>query len=123
MTLNEKDHGDTINLLGAAAITVSMPPATGSGVCYTFVSSVTATSQIIAANGTDIIQGAVIVATDDGGITEVTSATSDKMTLLGSTTGGVKGSTFTLYDIASGVWSVAGFLVSSAAEATPFSQT
>jgi hypothetical protein len=39
----------------------------------------------------------------------------------GSTTGGVIGSRVEFQDIATGIWSVRGALVSTGAEATPFS--
>lgn len=46
---------------------------------------------------------------------------SDTITMSGSTTGGVRGSMVELQDVASGIWMVRGSLVSTGAEATPFS--
>ncbi len=67
------------------------------------------------------MQGAIGMSTDAAGVTIPTASTSDTITLNGSTTGGVKGSHVELQDVASGVWRVSGFLVSTGAEATPFS--
>ena len=55
------------------------------------------------------------------GITCPTAADSDTITMSGSTTGGVRGSMVELQDVASGIWMVRGSLVSTGAEATPFS--
>lgn len=125
-TLNRRTHAGTLIILGSATgFTVSLPVATGSGDVYTFFVSVTVSSgsHVVAANGTDIIQGGVDVSTDIGGVTILAIPTADKITMDGSTTGGLKGSSFQLTDAASGLWMCDGFLVSSGAEATPFSAT
>ncbi len=117
--------GRTINLNSATGRIVSLPAATGSGATYTiFVgTTVSSGSHVIAANGTDIIQGAIAVTTDAAGVVIPTAADSDKITMSGSTTGGVKGSLVVLQDVASGVWGVSGALVSTGTEATPFGAT
>lgn len=122
-TLTKVDHAETfVNLGVASGCTVTLPAASGTGLTFHFnvATTVTSNSYVVAANGSDVIQGGVIVATDTGGLTIPTSATSDKITLNGGTTGGLKGSNFVLKDIASGTWAVSGFLVSTDAEATPF---
>jgi hypothetical protein len=117
--------GRTINLNSATGRIVTLPAATGSGATYTiFVgTTVSSGSHVIAAAGTDIIQGVLSVTTDAAGVTIPTAADSDKITMNGGTTGGVRGSVVELQDVASGVWMVRGSLVSTGAEATPFSAT
>lgn len=125
-SLKKNVHKGTLTRLSAAAgLTATLPAATGSGDVYPIAvaTSVTSNGYIIAALGTDILAGAVVVATDIAGVTCPTTATSDKMTLNGGTTGGLAGSKVTLTDLASGVWLVEGSLISTGAEATPFSAT
>lgn len=124
-TLTVAEHkGRTIVFNDADGATVTLPTATGSGVKFRFFVGVTVTSNadvIQVAGAADVIQGAIIVVTDTSGITVPTAATSDTITMNGTTTGGILGSWLELEDVASGVWSVRGALVSSGAEATPFS--
>lgn len=117
--------GRTINLNSTTGRIVTLPAATGSGATYTVVvgATVSSGSHVIAAAGTDVIQGVVSVATDAAGVSVPTAADTDKITMNGSTTGGVRGSLIEVQDIASGIWSVRGSLVSTGAEATPFSAT
>lgn len=125
-TLNNDTHGlTTVRLSAAAGLTVTMPAATGSGdkYCFKVVTSVTSNSYVIAAAGTDILAGVVAIATDVAGVTCPTTATSDKITMNGGTTGGLAGSSVELEDSASGVWIVTGSLISTSTEATPFSAT
>jgi len=91
---------------------------------YTIVVGATVSSGshvIRVASASDVIQGAVSVATDIAGVTCPTAVDSDTITMNGSTTGGVRGSLIEVQDIASGIWSVRGSLVSTGTEATPFS--
>jgi len=53
----------------------------------------------------------------------MTSATSDKVTLNITTTGGLGGDTVEAYDSASGVWTVRVFINGSGTLATPFAAT
>jgi hypothetical protein len=117
--------GRTINLNSATGRIVTLPAAAGSGATYTIFVGTTVTSgnHVIAAAGTDIIQGTVSIATDAAGVTCPTAADTDKITLNGGTTGGLRGSVLELQDVASGIWMVRGSLVSTGAEATPFSAT
>lgn len=115
--------GRTINLNSTTGRTITLPAATGSGAAYTiFVgATVSSGSHVVAAAGTDVIQGVVAIATDIAGVSVPTASDTDTITLNGSTTGGVRGSWLELQDVASGIWSVKGGLVSTGAEATPFS--
>lgn len=107
----------------AATQTATLPAATGSGNVYRFFVKTTKTGNLViqVASSSDIILGAVGMATDAAGVTIPTAAASDTITMNGSTTGGLLGSQVVLQDVASGVWAVSGFIVSSGAEATPFS--
>jgi len=125
-TLTQDNHAETIVVMNSTTgFTITMPAATATGNKYKFVQNVTvgSGSQVIAALGTDILMGAIAIATDIAGVTCPTTATSDKITMDGATVGGVLGSTITLTDVASGKWLVEGSLVSTGAEATPFSAT
>lgn len=117
--------GALINLASTTGRTLTLPASTGKGDVYrVFVgTTVTSGNHVIAALTTDIIQGAIAIATDIAGVTCPTTATSDKITMNGSTTGGIIGSYIELEDAKSGCWMVRGSLVSSSTEATPFSET
>ncbi len=124
LTLNEDTHaGAWVTLNKADGMTVTLPASAGKGAVYKLFVGTTFTSNgvIQVANATDIMQGGVSVSTDAAGVTILTAATSDTITMNGSTTGGLKGSFVELEDVSSGVWKVSGFLVSTGAEATPFS--
>lgn len=121
---NDAYAGKTVTLSAAAGLTVTLPAATGSGASYKFVviTTVSSNSYVIqVASSSDIMQGAVGVTTDAAGVVIPTASTSDTLTMNGTTTGGVKGSYVILEDVASGIWSVSGALVSTGVEATPFS--
>lgn len=125
LTLNEESHGNgvIVSMNKADGWTVTLPAAVGSGAFYKVRvgTSITTNTGIIAALGTDVIQGVLAVTTDTTGVTVPTSATSDKISMNGGTTGGIAGSYVELTDIASGTWLVGGALISTGAEATPFS--
>lgn len=123
-TLTRHYAGAAVTLDAAAGLTVTLPAATGKGDTYTIVVGTTVTSNgyvIKVASSSDIMQGALGVTTDAAGVVIPTAATSDTITMNGSTTGGIKGSRVVLTDVASGVWAVGGALVSTGVEATPFS--
>lgn len=122
-TLAKSDVGSTIVLSAAAGLTVTLPSATGSFSKYRCVvaTTVTSNSYKIQVTTTDVMMGTVDVASDIAGVTCPTTSTSDTITMNGSTTGGILGSWVEFEDIASGKWAVKGGLVSSSAEATPFS--
>ncbi len=124
VTITQGAHGNrTITFDRAAGITATLPAASGSGmkIRVTVKTTLTSNGIIQVANASDVIQGGVLVATDTGGITVPTAATSDTITMNGSTTGGIKGSHLELEDVAANLWRVSGFLISTGAEATPFS--
>jgi len=122
---NVHGNGPVIVLNNVTGFTSTLPASTGKGDKYDFYVAATVSSgaMIVAALGTDIIQGAVAIASDVAGVTCPTTATSDYITMNGGTTGGARGTRFTVEDVASGVWAITGSLVSVGAEATPFAAT
>ena len=121
-TIDRDTHIDTVNVLNrAGGFVTTLPAATGSGDIYKFYVQTTVTADMtIAALTTDIIQGAIIVGTAATAGTMAATATSDKLTMNGSTTGGLLGSYVEFTDVVSGAWVVRGALVSSGTAATPF---
>jgi len=115
--------GKTIVSNLAATQTFTLPASSGSGNEYEVFVNITKTGDLVVqvANATDIMQGGVEIATDIAGVVMPTGATSDTLTMNGSTTGGVKGSHAVFKDVATGTWRVSGFLCSTGAEADPFS--
>ena len=116
-----------VTISSAAPLAATMPAATGTGDVYTFVLTVaaTATAHTISALTTDIIAGHSIVVTTTSSNAEgwATSATSDKITLNGTTQGGVVGDKIVMIDMASGVWQISHTGSATGTEATPFSAT
>lgn len=114
---------------GDAAVTLTLPAATGSGGKYRFVVNVVNTSGYVikAVAGADVFRGHVH-GDDGGGVTTAmvwaTGATDDTFTLNGTTTGGVaRGDWVEFEDIATDGWAVRGSITQSGIEATPFSDT
>jgi hypothetical protein len=111
---------------GDAAVTLTLPAATGTGAVYKFIVSVTNTSnyKIQVADATDTIDGIMIYLDEDG--TAVTAfptvAASDTITLNGGTTGGIVGDYLELIDIATNQYHVRGVMrvAAGANPATPF---
>jgi hypothetical protein len=116
---------------GDAAVTLTLPAATGGGGRYRFVVDVVNTSGYVikAVSGADVFRGAIVgqSATDsatDAARTWVAGATDDTFTLSGTTKGGVtRGDWVEFEDIATDAWAVRGFVTQSGTEATPFSDT
>jgi hypothetical protein len=129
LSATSADHsGRTVLLDRAAGIAVTLPAATGSGNSYKFFVATTITSNsttIKVADATDIMAGVAIVANDSDASASIfeTAADSDTITFNGSTTGGIKGATVELQDVASNLWSVRVVGAATGTEATPFSAT
>lgn len=110
----------------AAGVTATLPAATGSGNSYTFIGAIDATGdQIIkVANADDTMAGFAFLGNDSAGAScFYTGATSDTITLDGTTSGGKKGWRVVCTDTASNTWSVSVMSEASGTEATPFSAT
>lgn len=115
-------NGELIPLSRAGGMTVTLPAATGSQAVYRFVVATTFTSNgvIQVANASDTMNGLAAVGGTTGSVFS-TTATSDTITMNGSTTGGLAGSYIELTDIAANEWVVSAALVGSGTPATPFS--
>lgn len=111
---------------GNAAVTLTLPAATGTGNEYRFIISVVNTSNYViqVANANDTIDGSVILHQDSANtvVSFNTVAASDTITLNGTTKGGVSiGDELTLIDSLANQYTVKGVLTGSGTEATPFS--
>ena len=111
---------------GNAAVTLTLPAATGTGAVYKFIVSVTNTSnyKIQVADATDTIDGIMLYLDEDGTAVSAfpTVAASDTITLNGGTTGGIVGDYLELIDIATDQYHVRGVMrvAAGANPATPF---
>jgi len=124
-TLKRHVHqGAVVNLSAAAGLTVTLPASTGKGDVYKIfvVTTVTSNAYVIqVANATDIMAGVLGLSTDISGSNMLTAATTDTISMNGSTTGGLKGSYVVLEDVAAGVWRISGDLITTGTETSPFS--
>lgn len=115
--------GQRILLNRAAGITATLPAATGSGARYEFIMMADATGDhVIQVTGDDTMMGVAYLGNDTAGAScFYTGATSDTITMDGSTKGGLKGARVLVDDVASDVYAVMVFSEASGTEATPFS--
>jgi len=131
----------TINLNSATGSAITLPPATGSGNWYRFLTTIAAPSsphtiKVSASNNGNV--GAsqdyfigIISTVDSATVTAYVAANSgtvstnsDTITLSATTTGGLNvGAWIDLQDVANNTWSVRGQTSSSGTAATPFSAT
>ena len=133
LAVTEALHGDRIIAFGKLTGTiVTLPAATGTGNKYTFIISITATSNaniIKVANATDVMNGSLAFQqdTDSDGTSKMWMAevADDTITLAGAaTTGGIVGNRIECIDYASGFWSCTVYSISGGgSEVTPFSAT
>lgn len=124
-TLNEDSHaGNVLVLNSTTGRIITLPASTGKGNIYEVyvLATVSSGNHVIqVANSTDVMNGGIALSTDIAGTVIPASATSDTITMNGSTTGGVAGSWVRLTDVSAGFWMLEGFLVCTGAEASPFS--
>jgi hypothetical protein len=115
--------GRVVTLNSTTGRAITLPAATGTGDVYTvFVgTTVSSGSHTIVCAGSDVFNGAVGVSTDIAGVVESAQVTDSTITMNGTTTGGIAGSFVRVTDVASAVWMLEGFLVSSGVEGTVFS--
>ena len=128
LTLVQATHsGRVIALDTAAGSVVTLPASTGAGATYTFLVTVTATTNshvIQVANATDEFRGYVIQDSDTATAPNIWwAADNDDTITLNRTTSGLaaQGEYFTLVDAVSGVFFVRGYSQASGIEVTPFS--
>jgi hypothetical protein len=128
LTVTRDAHaGRLVTLNRAAGIAVTLPAATGSGDKYRFFvgTTITSNSTTIKVVGDDTMSGLALLAQDsaDTVVGFETGADADTITFNGTTTGGVKGATVELEDVAADLWSVRVVGAATGTEATPFSAT
>lgn len=120
-------HAGTVVVVNAAAgLTLTLPAASGTGRRFEVLIGTTVTSNSViiqVANASDVMTGTAINAQDsaDTAVMFETAATSDTITMNGTTTGGIKGDRVVLKDVADNLWSVAVVGSATGTEATPFS--
>lgn len=122
-------HNDkVITLNRAAGIAVTLPVATGTGTRLRFIVGTTVTSNsttIKVGDATDVMIGNAVICNDtDASVSGFEAgASDDTVTFNGTTTGGIKGDSVELIDIATNTWFVRVTGSATGAEATPFSAT
>lgn len=125
LSLTRNLHAGTVVVLNSTTgRTITLPASTGKGDVYSvyILTTVSSGNHVIqVANSTDVMNGAIGLTTDIAGSVMPASATSDTITMNGSTTGGVAGSNVTFTDVSAGFWKINGDLVCTGTEATPFS--
>ncbi len=125
--IGQNVHLRAVVLKNAAGLTLTLPPAKGSGIQFTVLiqTPVSAASYIIKkAIAGDIIQGIIYedVLVTPASTPFAAGATDNTITLNASTTGGLGiGDWFDFIDMASGIWAVSGNTAATGAVATPFS--
>lgn len=131
LALTITQHAERVVLVdtnSTVANTVTLPVATGSGAKFTVINNIVQTqgTVVVAANGTDVMQG-VCIAVDStaggGGDTFVTTASSDKVSMNLTTTGGLGGDMVEAWDKSANTWYVRVLTCGSGTLATPFSET
>lgn len=131
LSLTLTEHAERVVLINTnstVANTFTLPVATGSGAKMTLVVNTPQTQGtiVVAANGTtDTLTGVAIIGdtTAETAGAFVTSATSDKLTMNATTTGGLGGDTIELLDGKANQWTVRATLTGSGTLATPFAAT
>lgn len=122
--LRDIHDGVPLVINAAAGMTVTLPPATGSGAFYKLIVGTTVTSNtvVIQVTTNDIMQGVAWLTADGGNTVNgwETAADSDTITMDGSTRGGIRGDRIELIDIAADVWAVQMWGAATGTEATPF---
>ena len=133
LTITALLHGNRTVVMGKTTGTIiTLPAATGTGIKYTFIIGVAATSNaniIKVANATDVFNGSTAYGVDDDaegatGYQWMAEVADDTLTMNGTATGGLAGNMIEVLDYKAGFFRVTAFLIQSGgAEATPFSAT
>lgn len=124
-TLSRKAHaGRTTTVNAAAGLTLTLPAATGSGDRYRIILGTTVTSNafIVLVTGNDAMYGNALLGQDaaDTVVLFEAAADTDKISMNGTTTGGLKGTVIELEDFAADSWFVKIVGAATGTEATPF---
>lgn len=124
-TLSRNLHAGVVtNLDSTTGRIITLPASSGKGDVYTVYVKTTVSSGnhvVQVANSTDVMNGGIGLTTDIAGSTLPTAASTDTITMNGSTTGGLAGTWMRFTDAVSGFWMLEGNLNCTGTEATPFS--
>lgn len=131
LSLTVTEHGERIVLVNSNTTfdnTFTLPTAAGTGVKFTIINNIVQTqgTVVVAANGTtDVLHGVAVVvsSTEEAAASFLTSATSDKISLNLTTTGGLGNDMIEAWDVAANTWNVNVLCIGSGTLATPFSAT
>lgn len=118
--------GNRIIMNRAAGQTITLPAAIGTGIQYEFILLVDASgNQIIrVANAVDTMMGTANLSVAAAPSTfQTVDATSDTITMNGTTTGGLRGARVVCTSAAVGLWAVSVHSEATGVVATPFSAT
>ena len=133
VTITAATHANVpLILTRAAGVVATLPAASGTGNNYNFYVDTTVTTNayiINVANATDVMTGVAFGSDDEAALAGtptaidmwVAGATSDTLTMDGSTRGGLKGNYVEILDIAAGLFHVKAVLTQTGTEVTPFS--
>lgn len=126
LALTLADHdGKTVTLNRAAGIAVTLPAATGTGARFKLFigTTITTTSTTtITRAGSDTIFGQIFQLADGGATLAAYELPGSTVITLGTssnTTGGTKGDTIYLEDVAAATWHCLGYTTAAGSEATP----
>ena len=131
LALTVTEHAERVVIINSNTTfnnTFTLPVAAGTGEKFTLINNLVQTqgTVVISANGTtDVLTGVAVVvsSTEEAAGSFLTSATSDKISLNLTTTGGLKGDMVEAWDILANTWAVKVLCVGSGTLATPFSAT
>jgi len=130
LSLTVTQHAERVVLINTnstVANTFTLPAASGSGAKFTLINGIAQTqgSIVVAANGTDVMKGGVIIAdtTAETAAGFLTSATSDKYTFNLTTMGGLGADKVEAWDVAANTWQVQITAFGSGTLATGFAAT
>lgn len=124
LAVTSADAGTTNVLNRAAGIAVTLPAATGSGLALRFIigTTITSNSTTFAVTGNDVFQGFCTQFADGGNTSNAYEAAgTNRITLNGTTTGGIIGDSIELIDMKADTWYVRILQSATGSEATPFS--
>ncbi len=131
-TLDPSFSDGQIVVNAAAGLTLTLPPATGSGFEYRIVigTTVTSNSVVIRVNSaSDWMSGNIFVSSDNAADAAISfespggalASRGDTITLNGTTTGGILGDRYSLIDVAANTWALCGWATGTGTEVTPLS--
>jgi hypothetical protein len=131
LTLNQIEHADRVVVLDSVfstTCTIVLPKAIGSGARFTIFNNAVQTASVVVslAVATDYMSGVAVMLEQAGGTDDqvfYTTATSDKVTLNATTTGGIRGDEMEFVDYRPGYYLVKARLFPSGDVVTPFSAT